>query len=82
MRLDMKNKHVADMLLRFAEGKAEPWEFDDFISSRQSGELEQARLELASLPEQYPPGVRTSYCSAAGIVRLREIAEKVRRASH
>jgi len=74
----MKNEYVADMLFRFAEGKSKAWEFDDFISSRQSGKLEQARLELASLPERYPPESETEYCNVAGLVRVREIAEELR----
>jgi len=78
MRPAMKNEQIADMLVRFAEGKTEPWEFDDFISSRQIGKLEQARLELTSLPEQYPSESGANYCNAAGLARLKEIAEEVR----
>lgn len=70
-------KKVSDLIFRFADGFVEPWEFDDFISIPQVGELEIFRRELIRLPDVYPPHGKRNYCNEAGLRRLREIAQEL-----
>lgn len=68
---------VAEMLKRFARGEAQDWEFDDFLSSPNTGEMENYRHELVDLPNLYPPTEIGHYCSEAGVKRIIEIANEI-----
>lgn len=74
----MTNHEFAEMLVRFIDGDADPWEFDDFTSIRLRGELERLRLEIVALRESYPPSEPGRYCSPEGMIRLKEIVEEIR----
>jgi len=74
----MKNSDVADLLRRFVSGDVDPYEFDDFTSSRKRNErLEAYRQELLYLPDSYPPDEGGGYCNASGIARILEIADEL-----
>jgi hypothetical protein len=76
--MGMTNNQIADMLVRFVNGSAHAWEFDDFISSKQTGELDRLRRELTSISEIYPSDQDGQYCNAEGLLRIKEISEKIR----
>ena len=75
----MSNDDIADMLIRFVEGKGDdPWEFDDFTSCSQRPEIEPYRHEVAAMRETFPPIDRTRFCNEDGMRRIRVIASEIR----
>lgn len=73
---------VADTLRRFVSGNISDYEFDDFISipSRDS-KIEEVRMEIISLPDVYPPEIRSHYVNASGLARISEIADNLVRSA-
>jgi hypothetical protein len=64
---------AADVIESFVEGKGGSWDWDDFISVRQSDkELEQIRAHCASLPNEFPPQQSGHYCGPQGIEVLKK----------
>jgi len=81
MAVERTKAEVAEIISTFVRGTGSPWAWDDFISLRLSDPtLEAIRLECANLPAQYPPMAAGHYCDAAGMDRLRSLAEQLRRA--
>ena len=74
----MKYNDIADLLRRFVGGDVDPYEFDDFISSRKKDDrLEAYRQELLDLPDSYPPDESGGYCNANGTNRILDIANEL-----
>ena len=74
----MTRLDVADLILRFVDGNSEAHEWDDFVSIRQSDhEIESLRSVCANIPIEFPPNDSLSYCSDAGIRRLRDLAQRI-----
>ncbi len=73
-----ERQEISDLLRRFVAGNVLDWEFDDFISCRSEDPLVEAfRLEIAALPEVFPPETDAGYASHSGISRILEIAHKL-----
>ena len=81
MAVKRTKAEVADIISTFVRGDGSSLVWDDFISLPISDvAFEAIRLECADLPAQYPPTVAGHYCDAAGMHRLRSLAERLRRA--
>lgn len=69
---------VAEMLRRFVNGTSSPWEFDDFISTPQRDiDLEEARVEILAIPNQFPADTADAFASERGLDRIVEISKKL-----
>ena len=77
----MGRAELADVIERFVSGDCGPREWDDFvsISVKEDSEAETLRLEAAATAEDYPSDSPTVWCSAAGVLRLLEIAAQLRK---
>lgn len=70
---------IADLIERFVDGSIGPWEWDDFISLRgRTMEIEKVRQRVAAVRDDYPPEKSSHWCSAEGVLRLRQIAKELR----
>jgi hypothetical protein len=79
----MTRKDAADLIARFLNGThRNPWEWDDFVSERKSDPIiESVRLRCALLWQEFPPPVKSQYCSDEGLEVLRQLEANLRRAS-
>lgn len=71
---------IADVLERWHQGTAGPWEFDDTVSIplRNDPELQSIINEVVGLNSTFPPEVAGAYTSKHGVARLKEIIEQLR----
>jgi hypothetical protein len=73
-KMNEERKRIAELLKRFLNGTAAEWEFDTFLSSRHGEpDIEKYRIELAELPNLYPPQESSHYVSKYGVARIRDI---------
>ena len=80
--MSSEKKQIADLLQRFVNGHVLDWEFDDFISFKSKDAVVEAyRLEIAQLPEAYPPETGTHYTSITGKNRIVEISRALHKSS-
>ena len=69
---------IADMLSRFVDSLTTRWEFDDFISMKQSDDvLEKARLYILDIPRLFPPETDSEYASAEGRIKILHVARNL-----
>jgi len=69
----MTKHEVLDLIDRFAAGTCSAFEWDDFISIRQSDStMESIRLFAARLPDTFPPTSGNVYCGKGALEKLRE----------
>ena len=72
---------VAEDLEALADGRAGPWDWDDFTSVKlRDPTLDAIRDRVAELEIEYPPGEGDTYWNPAGVEVVREIARQLREA--
>lgn len=72
-------EEAAQLIERFVNLEADPYEWDDFTSKRYTDPLiEHVRAECVDVHEAFPPTIRGTYCSDEGMGRLRELAATLR----
>lgn len=70
---------AVDLIERFVGGAVQPWEWDDFTSTRsRHSSVEALRAEAGSVCDDFPRAGAEEWCSEAGRQRLLEIAARVR----
>ncbi|MFZ2643176.1 MAG: hypothetical protein WA117_19445 [Verrucomicrobiia bacterium] len=78
----MRKDELANSIEAFLNGTSEVWDWDDFISSKQSDPvIEEIRLRCANLPWEFPPNHPGEYCGDAGTRVLRDYIHRLRRPS-
>ncbi len=77
--VEMTKCEAADLIESFLNNVTGDWDWDDFISVRQSDpELETIRKRSAGLPEEFPPVEKGHYCGPQGIGVLKEFVVSLR----
>jgi len=75
----MNTNEMADLIEHFLQGTGNEWEWDDFISVRQSNQqYERIRERCALLPVEFPSSDPQHYCNAEGLNVLRSIVDELR----
>ena len=73
-------EEVANTIEGFVNGTGNQWAWDGFTSIRlDDPELEAIRQKVVSLPVEFPPSNPGDYCSAAGMERMRQIVQELRK---
>jgi hypothetical protein len=77
-RRKLTSKDVRDILVRFLDGTATPYEFDDFVSVP----IEDPRLDAISkrcdgLRTEFPPEVSGHYCGEGGVEVMRQFIREL-----
>jgi hypothetical protein len=74
----MTPKDVRDVLVRFLNGTAGPYEFDDFVSaSIGDPRLDAIRVRCAGLWSEFPPEIRGHYCGEGGAQVMRQFIQEL-----
>lgn len=69
-------KDVRDVLVRFLDGTAGPYEFDDFVSvSIGDPRLDAIRERCDGLCAEFPPALPGHYCGEGGFAVLRQFIQ-------
>ena len=80
--IQMTKKEIADLIEAFIDGRSGDWDWDDFISIKQSDpEIESIRSKCAKLPEKFPPTVKGHYCAPDGFIELKGMVKELREAN-
>lgn len=70
---------IADIVEAFLLNKDGPWDWDDFISIRQSDpDMDKIRKMCADLPDCFPPNASGQYCNEEGMEFLRKLVVDLR----
>lgn len=76
----MRKDELANLIEAFLNGTCGEWDWDDFISVKQSDpEIEEIRLRCANLPWEFPSARPDEYCSDKGTVVLKDYVQRLRR---
>jgi hypothetical protein len=79
MALVMTKSEIADLIESFLDGSCEEWDWDDFMNERLSDpDLVRIQRRCASVPQEYPPTDRGSYCGPEGVEVLKQMADGLR----
>jgi hypothetical protein len=75
----MTAQDVRDILMRFLDETAGPYEWDNFISVPiRDPRLDAIRQRCNSLPVEFPPEVSGHYCNESGINVMRKLIQQLR----
>jgi hypothetical protein len=75
----MSKSEMAELIEAFLTGVSDDWDWDDFISIKQSNpEIEQIRLRCANLPWEFPPNRPGDYCNDDGAIILKNYVRRLR----
>jgi hypothetical protein len=71
-------KDVRDVLVRFVDGTAGPYEFDDFVSvSIGDPRLDAIRERCDGLRAEFPPELPGHYCGEGGVEVMRRFIQEL-----
>ena len=71
-------REVRDVLVRFLDGTAKPWEFDDFVSvSIGDPRLDEMRERCDGLRREFPPELPGHYCGEGGVEVMRGFIQEL-----
>ena len=78
--MQMTYGEVADVLERFAEGKGNKWDWDDFTSGPilDDAFLKEIQTRCCTLGAEFPPERKGSYCGPGGLDVLRGYVKELR----
>lgn len=76
----MDYSKVANILEEFVDGRGKPWDWDDYTSAAVFDDpfLQEVQARMAALSLEYPPAVKTHYCSPEGIELIRHYIGELR----
>lgn len=75
----MRKDELADLIEAFVNGTSGEWDWDDFISVKQTDpQIEEIRRKCANVPLEFPPTRPGEYCSEGGVALLRNYVRKLR----
>jgi hypothetical protein len=77
----MDYNQLADVIERFVNGTAKPWEWDDyFIGAKYKDDpfLRDIQRRALAVSFEFPPGTEGGYTNAEGLNVLRGLAEQLR----
>ena len=70
-------KETADLIIRFANGEAEDWEWSTFEAvPSEFPEIETLRQQAQATATKYPPRNGNEWCAPEGLVVLRSLASR------
>ena len=77
-RRKLTAKDVRDVLARFLDDTATPYEFDDFVSIKIGDpRLDAIRERCDGLRKEFPPEVSGHYCGAGGVEVMRQFIREL-----